>query len=111
MSKNKTHEVSQEATTPEAAAAQQISGRSAFNVELTPAGVMIRTVFVGEDEQVRALPAVFPTLEYGLEQIEMLRRLVIAQFTQAAQIGMQAMAASQPAQETDSKPANDPAVH
>jgi hypothetical protein len=80
---------------------QQIRGRSAFNVELTPAGVVINTVFVGEDEQVRPLPAVFPNLEYALNQIDALRGMVVSQFAQAAELGMKSLQAQQAASEEE----------
>jgi hypothetical protein len=70
---------------------QQIRGRSAFNVELTPAGVVVNTVFVAEDESVRPLPAVFPNLEYALNQIDALRNMVVGQFAQAAELGMRSL--------------------
>ena len=72
-------------------AEQQIRGRSAFNVELTPAGVVVNTVFVAEDETVRPLPAVFPNLEYALNQIDALRNMVVGQFAQAAELGMKSL--------------------
>lgn len=73
----------------------KIRGRSAFNVELTPAGVVVSTVFVAEDETVRPLPAVFPNLEYALNQIDTLRSMVINQFNVAAELGMRSLQAQQ----------------
>ena len=70
---------------------QQIRGRSAFNVELTPAGVVVNTVFIADDESVRSLPAVFPNLEYALNQIDALRGMVIQQFASAAELGMKSL--------------------
>ena len=67
----------------------QMTGRSAFSVSLTPAGVVVQTVFVGDDESMRPLPAVLPNLGYALNQIDMLRALVIDKFNEAAQLGLQ----------------------
>jgi|GEM_PF-5459281 len=74
---------------------EKIRGRSAFNVELTPAGVVVSTVFVSDDEQVRPMPAVFPNLEYALGQIDALRGMVVNQFAQAAELGMKSLQAQQ----------------
>jgi len=83
---NQTEEVKEQASEE-----KQIRGRSAFNVELTPAGVVVNTVFVAEDESVRHLPAVFPNLEYALNQIDALRGMVIQQFASAAELGMKSL--------------------
>jgi len=83
---NQTEEIKEQASEE-----QQIRGRSAFNVELTPAGVVVNTVFVAEDESVRPLPAVFPNLEYALNQIDTLRGMVIQQFASAAELGMKSL--------------------
>lgn len=69
----------------------KITGRSAFSVSLSPAGVVVQTAFVAEDGEARALPAVFPNLHYALTQIEELRSLVISKFNEAALIGMQSI--------------------
>lgn len=71
---------------------QSINGQSAFHVELSPMGVVVRTVFVGEDTSLHAAPAaVFPNLQVALQQLEELKGLVLRQFSEAAFIGMQAL--------------------
>ena len=98
---NQTEEVKEQASEE-----QQVRGRSAFNVELTPAGVVVNTVFVGEDESVRPLPAVFPNLEYALNQIDSLRTMVVQQFAQAAELGMKSLQEQQTSQVPESKGEN-----
>lgn len=71
----------------------QVRGRSAFKVDLTPAGVVVNTVFVTDDDQVRPMPAVFPNLEYALSQLDALRGMVVNQFAQAAELGMKSLQA------------------
>ena len=71
---------------------ETIKGQSAFHVELSPVGIVVRTVFVGENSELRAAPAaVFQNLEMAIDQLDELKRLVLAQFGQAAFIGMQAL--------------------
>ncbi|MGL4860205.1 MAG: hypothetical protein ACRC5A_10820 [Enterobacteriaceae bacterium] len=72
---------------------QDIRGRSVFAIETTAAGVMVRTAFLGEQNELLEMPAVFPTLNYALNQIDELRRLVVECFAQAAQVGVQVIAA------------------
>lgn len=74
-------------------AATAITGRAAFVVDTSAAGIVVRTAFVGENGQVIELPAVFPDLGYALQQIDHLRQIVIDRFAQAAQVGVQVMAA------------------
>ena len=64
---------------------EQIQGRSIFIVETTPSGIQVKTGFLAEDGRVLELPAVFPTQEYALSQIDELRKIVIQHFTQAQQ--------------------------
>lgn len=76
-----------------------VTGQSAFHVELSPVGVVIRTVFVGEDETLHPAPlAVFNQLEGALQQIDELRRLVLRHFGDAALLGLQALQQAQQAQ-------------
>jgi hypothetical protein len=91
-------------TTAQASSEQEtIKGQSAFHVELSPVGVVVRTVFVGEDAELRAAPAaVFPNLDVAIHQLDELKRLVLAQFGQAAFIGMQALQQAAPQQPTQS---------
>lgn len=90
VTRKKEPSVTEEAPVSESAQ-EQLKGRSAFNVELTPAGVVVSTVFVSEDDTVRPLPAVFPNLEYALGQIDALRSMVINQFATAAELGMKSL--------------------
>ena len=69
-------------------------GRSVFQVQTVAAGVMVSTAFLVKEGQLLQMPAIFPNLEYGLEQIDELRRHVIRHFAQAAQIGAQVIAAN-----------------
>jgi hypothetical protein len=66
---------------------EQIQGRSIFIVETTPSGVQVKTGFLTEDGRVLELPAIFPTQEYALSQIDELRKIVIQHFAQAQQAG------------------------
>lgn len=71
---------------------QSIRGQSAFHVELSPVGVVVRTVFVGENSELRTAPAaVFQNLDMAIHQLDELKRLVLRHFGEAAFIGMQAM--------------------
>ncbi len=94
-----TPKVSVDSAASEAAASgaaevpQQIQGRSVFGVETTAAGVAVNTLFLAQDGRLVAMPAVFPSLPYALEQIEELRQLVTQHFSQAAQVGAQVIAA------------------
>jgi len=71
---------------------EQISGRSIFIVETTAGGIQVQTGFLAEDGRVMQLPAIFPTQEYALTQIDELRHIVIQHFAQAAQVGSQVIA-------------------
>lgn len=75
----------------------QLTGRSVFLVETVAAGVAVRTLFLTEDQKLLEMPAVFPDLNYALNQIEELRRTVLQHFSQAAQVGAQIIAAQQAA--------------
>ncbi|APB98958.1 hypothetical protein [Polynucleobacter asymbioticus] len=66
---------------------EQIQGRSIFIVETTPSGVQVKTGFLADDGRVLELPAIFPTQEYALSQIDELRKIVIQHFAQAQQAG------------------------
>ncbi|WP_071467285.1 hypothetical protein [Polynucleobacter asymbioticus] len=66
---------------------EQIQGRSIFIVETTPSGIQVKTGFLAEDGRVLELPAIFPTQEYALSQIDELRKIVIQHFAQAQQAG------------------------
>jgi len=47
----------------------------------------VKTGFLAEDGRVLELPAIFPTQEYALSQIDELRKIVIQHFAQAQQAG------------------------
>ena len=80
---------------PQEAQGQDIRGRAVFAVDTSAAGIVIRTAFLSEQGQLLEMPAVFPDLTYALNQIDHLRQLVIERFTQAAQVGVQVIAAQQ----------------
>lgn len=89
-------ESSLETSTPAPAsesAPTSLTGRAAFVVDTSAVGIVVRTAFVGESGQVLELPAVFPDLGYALQQIDHLRQIVIERFAQAAQVGVQVIAA------------------
>jgi len=70
-----------------ASQSEQIQGRSIFIVETTASGIQVKTGFLAEDGRVLELPAIFPTQEYALSQIDELRKIVIQHFAQAQQAG------------------------
>lgn len=77
---------------------QSIQGQSAFHVELSPVGVVVRTVFVGENADLHAAPAaVFANLEMAIHQLDELKRLVLRQFSEVASIGIHALQQAQQA--------------
>ncbi|EDM83179.1 hypothetical protein [Limnobacter sp. MED105] len=119
-----TFESKDQNTTAAAPAPQEqetIKGQSAFHVELSPVGIVVRTVFVGENSELRAAPAaVFQNLDMAIHQLDELKRLVLGHFGQAALIGMQALqqaeqqaqqaapqSASESASESAPNPSND----
>jgi hypothetical protein len=71
---------------------QTITGRSVFSVEITPDGVMVKTRFLTEDGKVLDMPAIFPSPDYALAQIDELRALVSQKFGEAVKLSGQAMA-------------------
>lgn len=73
---------------------QNITGRAVFAVDTTAAGIAVRTAFLSEQGQVIDMPAVFPDLTYALNQIDHLRQIVLDRFSQAAQVGVQVIAAN-----------------
>lgn len=70
---------------PGAVEQQPVSGRAVFAVSRVDVGVAVHTAFLAEDGRLLQMPAVFPNLEYALQQIDEMRQMVIAQFTQAPQ--------------------------
>ena len=81
MSKDKDTDLNLEPQT------EQIQGRSIFIVETTQSGIQVKTGFLTEDGRVLELPAIFPTQEYALSQIDELRKIVIQHFALAQQSG------------------------
>ena len=79
---------------------QKINGRSVFAVETTAGGIMVRTAFLTEDQRLLAMPAMFPSLDYALQQIDELRQLVSQHFATAAQVGAKVIAAQAEANST-----------
>ena len=71
---------------------ETLTGRSVFSVEITPEGVMVKTRFLTDDGKVLDLPAVFPSPDYALAQIDELRNLVSQKFAEAVKLSGQAMA-------------------
>ena len=71
---------------------ETLTGRSVFSVEIKPEGVMVRTRFLTDDGKVLDLPAVFPSPDYALAQIDELRNLVSQKFAEAVKLSGQAMA-------------------
>lgn len=71
---------------------EQFTGRSVFSVEITPEGVMVKTKFLTEDGRVLDMPAIFPSPDYALAQIDELRLLVSQKFGEAVKLSGQAMA-------------------
>ncbi len=70
---------------------QQLTGRSVFSVETTPEGVMVKTRFLTEDGRLLDMPAIFPSPDYALAQIDELRALVSQKFAEAMKLSGQAM--------------------
>lgn len=84
--------VSDNAQAPNEVASDSISGRAVFAVDMSPAGLVVRTAFLTQQQQLLEMPAVFPNLQYALAQIDELRQIVIDRFAQAANVGIQVMA-------------------
>jgi hypothetical protein len=81
---------------------QTIKGRSVFLVETTPAGIAVQTALLTEDGKLLNAPAIFPDVEYAFTQVDELKRLISAHFSQAARLGAQV--AAQQAQAATASP-------
>ena len=46
-------------------------------------GVAVQTAFLADDGRLLQMPAVFPNLEYALQQVDEMRQMVINQFSVA----------------------------
>lgn len=66
-----------------------ITGRSVFSIETTPAGVVVRTAFMTEDNRMLDMPAVFPDALYAFSVLDDLKAQVAQHFAQAARVGAQ----------------------
>jgi len=71
---------------------ESLTGRSVFSVEITPQGLMVKTKFLTEDGRLLDMPAIFPSPDYALDQIDELRLLVSQKFGEAVKLSGQAMA-------------------
>lgn len=65
-------------------------GRSVFSVEINSQGVLIKTLFLGNDGALKDYPAIFPSPDYAFEQIDALRKLVSEKFSEAVRLNGQA---------------------
>jgi hypothetical protein len=83
--------MSEEATNTESSE-QVIKGRSVFLVETTPAGIAVQTALLTEEGKLLNAPAIFPDVEYAFTQVDELKRLISAHFSQAARLGAQVAA-------------------
>jgi hypothetical protein len=80
---------------------QTIQGRSIFIIETVAAGVAVQTALLTEDNNVHSMPAVFPSLQYALQQIDELRGHIINHFENAAQVGAKIIADNAAAQASE----------
>ncbi|BBU71521.1 hypothetical protein ICHIJ1_14400 [Fluviibacter phosphoraccumulans] len=69
---------------PVAVDQQPVSGRAVFAVSRVDVGVAVHTAFLAEDGRLLQMPAVFPNLEYALQQVDEMRQMVINQFATSA---------------------------
>jgi hypothetical protein len=83
--------MSEEVTNTESSE-QVIKGRSVFLVETTPAGIAVQTALLTEEGKLLNAPAIFPDVEYAFTQVDELKRLISAHFSQAARLGAQVAA-------------------
>lgn len=86
---NKTTEVLKNT---EAVENQTLQGNCVFIIETVAAGVAVQTALLTEDKNIHVMPAVFPTLQYALQQIDELRAHIINHFENAAQVGLKMIA-------------------
>jgi hypothetical protein len=69
-----------------------LQGNCVFLIETVAAGIAVQTALLTEDKNIHIMPAVFPTLQYALQQIDELRTHIINHFSNAAQIGAKVIA-------------------
>ncbi len=82
-----------------------LQGNCVFLIETVAAGIAVQTALLTEDKKIHVMPAVFPTLQYALQQIDELRSHIINHFANAAQIGARVIADN--AAQTSTQVAND----
>lgn len=99
-----------EASQQNAQTEQTIKGRSVFLVETTPAGIAVQTALLTEDGKLLNAPAIFPDVEYAFTQVDELKRLISAHFSQAARLGAQVAAQQAQAAAANAAPAAEAAV-
>lgn len=99
-----------EASQQNAPTEQTIKGRSVFLVETTPAGIAVQTALLTEDGKLLNAPAIFPDVEYAFTQVDELKRLISAHFSQAARLGAQVAAQQAQAAAANAAPAAETAV-
>jgi alanine racemase len=80
------------AESPHKPAPEKLRGRSIFAVETTAEGIKVQTAFLTDDGKILVLPAVFPTQEYALAQLDELRTVVMKHFAEATSVGAKAIA-------------------
>ena len=76
----------------EASAPVSLTGRAVFVVQTAAEGVLVRSAFLTEDNRLLDMPAIFPELTYALNVVDDLKRQIIEQFAQAAQVGARVIA-------------------
>lgn len=99
-----------EASQQNAPTEQAIKGRSVFLVETTPAGIAVQTALLTEDGKLLNAPAIFPDVEYAFSQVDELKRLISAHFSQAARLGAQVAAQQAQAAAANAAPEAETAV-
>jgi hypothetical protein len=95
-----------EMNTSKADQKESVQGNSIFIVETTACGISVQTGFLTEDGQLMQMPAIFPTQEYAMSQVEKLRQLVVKHFAEAALIGAQVIAQNNELSKSPSEPSS-----
>ena len=70
-----------------------ITGRGVFVVQIVSGGVAVRSSMLVEGDRLVEMPAIFPDIHYAMAQIDELKNLVARHFAEAAQLGVQMIAA------------------